>query len=166
MECSPYALADNLLANLLVHLDKTRAGAVSRAHVVSHTNYAVEFCPMAVVAVGSMKPVQVQRGGCGPFVWDLALTIGVHRCFPTHEHGAAPSPVEVDSAARDILDDGEAMRRAVGDAFDDDEYQVVEWRTLPPQGGSHGSTMQVTVRVSWGSFVEPRSGMLPGDPRG
>ena len=169
MECSPYALAASLLANLQANLADTRGGAAVRVAVYPHQEPAVEFgCDMAWVGLGPIKPVQAARGGCGVLLWELALTMGVHRCYPVADDGGAPDAAAVDSAARDLLDDGEAMRRAVLSAFDDDlggEAQIGGWRPVPPQGGSHGSRMDVAVQVSWGVMVEPGSPMHPRDPR-
>ena len=166
MECSPYVLAASLLANLQANLGDTRAGAASRIAVYPHAEPAVEFCEMAWVGVGQIVPAQTQPyGGCGVLSWRLTLTMGVHRCYPVMQDGSAPPAAAVDSAARDVLDDGEAMRRAVASALEDHSPQIVAWRPVPPQGGSHGSRMDVIVDVGWGSYVEPGSPMMPGDPR-
>ncbi|WP_298442583.1 hypothetical protein [Gordonia sp. (in: high G+C Gram-positive bacteria)] len=166
MECSPYVLAASLLANLHANLGDARGGVTERCAVYPHTEPAIEWCSMSWVGVGTIRPAQPARGG-GVLVWTLDLTIGVQRCYPVDPHGDAPSEAAVDSAARDVLDDGEAMRRAVVSAFEDAdiEYVVTGWRPIPPQGGAHGSRMDVQVPVSWGAYVEPRSPMLPGDPR-
>ena len=166
MECSPYVLAARLLANLQANLADTRAGAVDRVAVYPHPEPAIEFCSMAWVGIGQVVPAQSQpRGGCGVLTWRITLTMGVHRCYPVHEGNIAPTEGEVDSAARDVLDDGEAMRRSVAAAFADDDPQITAWRTVPPQGGSHGSRMDVQVEMQWGSYVEPGSLPMPGDPR-
>lgn len=167
MECSPYVLADRLLNALASELTETRAGMPGRLSVYPHPEPAVEFCEMGWVGVGQIAPAERKpSGGCGVLTWTVTFTMGVQRCYPVKDKNAAPSTVEVDSAARDVLDDGEAMRRAVASAFDDDEPTVTSWRSVPPQGGSHGSRMEVQVRMSWGLMVEPTSPMLPGDPRG
>ncbi|WP_411815665.1 hypothetical protein ACK8HH_17115 [Gordonia sp. LUNF6] len=167
MECSPYVLAASLLANLQANLADTRAGAADRIAVYPHQEPAVEFCDsMAWVGIGAIAPAQTKPvGGCGVLTWRLTLTMGVHRCYPVTEDGSAPDAAAVDSAARDILDDGEAMRRAVTSAFEDEQPQITGWRPVPPQGGSHGSRMDVQVEMAWGAYTEPRAPMLPGDPR-
>lgn len=170
MECSPYSLASTLLANLTANLTDTRGGVTDRTAVYPHTEPAIEWCSMSWVGVGAIRPAPVAGGRTGthPSVWAFDLTMGVQRCYPTMQDGSAPPPAAVDSAARDVLDDGEAMRRAIVSAFDDEgiEYVLGGWRPIPPQGGAHGSRMDVQVPISWGAFVEPRSPMLPGDPRG
>lgn len=137
-----------------------------RAAIHPHTEPAIEWCSMCWVGVGQIRPSQPQRG-LSVVVWTLDLTMGVQRCYPVTDDGSAPMEAAVDSAARDVLDDGEAMRRAIESAFSDDdvEHQITGWRTIPPQGGAHGSRMTVQVPIRWGAFVEPRSPMLPGDPR-
>lgn len=168
MECSPYVLASSLLANLVANLADTRGGVTERSAVHPHTDPAIEWCSMSWVGVGQIRPAQ-SSGDIGvPVVWLLDLTMGVQRCYPLTEDGSAPPEASVDSAARDVLDDGEAMRRALVSAFGDAdiEYRVTGWRPIPPQGGAHGSRMDVQVPVSWGAYVEPRSPKLPGDPRG
>lgn len=117
---------------------------------------------MAWVGIGHVTPVPMGR--CAT-VWNLDLTVGVSRCYPVAEGGEAPPAGAVDSAARDVLDDGEAMRRAVADAFESDEVKIEGWSTSPPQGGAHTSRMTLTVQMNWGEFVEPGAPMLDGDPR-
>ncbi|QRY62753.1 hypothetical protein JVX90_00300 [Gordonia sp. PDNC005] len=166
MDCSPYRVAAGLLAAVQAHLADTRAGAAQRIAVYPHAAPAIEFgCNMAWVGVGSIAPIPGAKGPCGTSGWTLDLTIGVARCWPVADGNSAPPTAAVDSAARDVFDDGEAMRRAVVDAFDDMEFTVKSWQPMNPQGGAHGSTMTVTVHVGWGAFVEPGSPMLPGDPR-
>lgn len=168
MECSPYRLAASLLANLQANLADTRGRAATRVAVYPHTDPAIEFgCDMAWVGIGAVTPGQPARSGCGPIVWDIALTMGVSRCYPVADKNAAPDPAAIDSAARDVLDDGEAMRRAVLSAFAEQgiTFTVRSWAPRPPQGGAHVSTMTVSVQMQWGSYVEPGSPMHPGDPR-
>lgn len=164
MECSPYVLAATLAAHLQAHLAATRGGVPDRVAVYPHADPAVEFgCDMAWVGIGRVTPVPAGR--CTN-VWSLDLTAGVSRCYPVVDGNGAPPVPSVDSAARDVLDDGEAMRRAVLDAFDDDEVKIEGWSTTAPQGGAHTSRMTLTVTMSWGAFVEPGSPKLDGDPRG
>ncbi len=168
MECSPYRLAASLLANLQANLADTRGGAASRVAVYPHTDPAIEFgCDMAWVGVGAVTPSQPAKGGCGVLVWDIALTMGVARCYPVAADNGAPDAAAVDSAARDVLDDGEAMRRALVSAFVDQgiTHSVKSWQTRPPMGGAHASTMALSVQMQWGSYVEPGSPMQPRDPR-
>lgn len=170
IQCSPYALASTLVAHLQGVLADTRAGVADRVAVYPHPEPAVEFCPsMAWVAVRQVAPSNGRGtpppGGCPPVTFLVDLTIGVQRCYPTTPDNGAPLAAAVDSAARDILDDAEAMRRAVRDAFDDLDYRVGVWRPVPPQGGSHGSRMEVSVLASPQVWVEPTSPQLPGDPR-
>ena len=165
MECSPYRLAALLCGALEVRLAETRAGVPSRLAVYPHEAPAIEFCAdgMAWVSIGAIRPVN--SGSACALSWEIDLTAGVARCYPVVDGNAAPPVPAVDSAARDILDDGEAMRRAVVAAFDDEEAKVTGWRPMAPLGSAHGSTMSVTVRVGWGTYVEPRSALMPGDPR-
>ncbi|MCF8610062.1 hypothetical protein L5G28_07785 [Gordonia sp. HY285] len=168
MECSPYRLAAMLAAALEANLRDTRGGVPDRLAVYPHVDPAIEFCPdgMAWVGIGSIRPAAGGgRGSACAISWDVEMVVGVARCYPTEENNGAPALAAVDSASRDILDDAEAMRRAVRDAFEDEEPLVSGWQPVPPRGGVHGSKLTVSVRVGMGDYTEPRSPMMPGDPR-
>ncbi len=162
MICTPYAAAAALLADLLVELGNTRGKAPERQAVYPHAEPAIEFCSMVWVGFRGLKPMDQQRH-CG--VWVADLTVGIQRCYPVESDGGAPPAVFVDSAARDILDDAEAVRRAIAEAFEDEQHTVTGWRPVNPMGGSHGSRTDVSVAVAMGQYTEPLSAMLPGDPR-
>lgn len=168
MRCSPYEYAASLLGALGQTLAQTRAGVPERMAVYPHAEPAIEACEMGWVGIGPVAPGDRDRlDGCSR-TWTLTLTVGVQRCYPVKEKNAAPTPVEVDSAARDVLDDGEAMRRAVLDMLDvlDESGRITGWRTIPPQGGMHGSRMDVQMVMQWGSFSDEAVPPFPGDPRG
>lgn len=169
LECAPYGVAAMLLARLQEQLALTRAGVPDRMAVYPHAAPAIEFCSMAWVGLRSVRPdAQIGRDQhCGVASWAVELTAGVARCYPVKQDGSAPSPVEVDSAARDVLDDFEAMRRAVDGLRSADVLPVIgRWSPMPVQGGSHGSTLEVIVSAGLGAFSDEVLARLPGDPRG
>ncbi|AVM01886.1 hypothetical protein C6V83_18075 [Gordonia iterans] len=162
--CGPYPVAMALLAHLQAHLTETRAGAPDRVAVFPHDMPAGEFCDQAWVGYRSVTPMTTPKGGCAS-MWRAELTLGVTRCYPVMRDNGAPPAAHVDSAARDIADDLEAMQRAVRDALHGVTYTLGSWRPLNPQGGQHGSRLDVTVEIQLGAHVEPGAPMLPGDPR-
>lgn len=170
MLCTPYQAAAALLAALQGELAATRGGAVERLAVYPHPEPAIEFCSMAWVGFRQVGPsdgkgIPAPGRGCA-IVWQADLVMGVQRCYPVAPDNGAPPAVAVDSAARDVADDLEAMRRAVADAFADEEFRFGWWRPINPQGGAHGSRLDVSVQLTGaGAMTEPLSPMLPGDPR-
>lgn len=167
LDCSPYGLAAAALAAMQTELALTRAGVPERMAVYPHASPAIEFCSMGWVGFRSVRPDQLLgRGKCGVASWSVEMTLGVARCFPVMEKLAAPPVPAVDSAARDIVDDFEAMRRAVLHLTELDVEPVMgAWSPLPVQGGGHGSTLLVSVPASLGAFADQVLPMLPGDPR-
>ena len=167
LDCSPYGLAATVLAAMQTELARTRAGVPERMAVYPHASPAIEFCTMGWVGFRSVRPDQlIGRGQCGVATWAVELTLGVARCYPVMEKNAAPPAVFVDSAARDVADDFEAMRRA---ALTLAELGVTPmlgaWIPLPVQGGGHGSTLAVSVSAGLGAFADEVLPKLPGDPR-
>lgn len=156
--CNPYAIAKALLDRLVLELAETRAGVPARASVVPSPQAAViEQCSSAWVAVGGIAAAEARATGWrGDPIPEpshrMTLTMGVYRCYPVDPKLAAPPAPAVDSAARDVLDDFEAMRRAALRAWWDaaeDEWDLEPvlglWRPVAPSGGRHGSTMEVSV---------------------
>ena len=168
LDCTPYGLAAAALAALQQQLALTRGGTPNRMAVYPRAAPALEFCSMGWVGFRSVKPGQlIGRGQCGVASWSVELTLGVARCYPVMEQNAAPPVPSVDSAARDILDDFEAMRRAATALADIDGIMPTfgNWVPLVPQGGGHGSTLDVSVTAGLGLFTDAVVPMLPGDPR-
>ena len=167
LDCSPYGLAAATLAAMQTELALTRAGVPERMAVYPHAAPAIEFCTMGWVGFRSVRPdALIGRGQCGVASWMVELTLGVARCFPTMEKNAAPPAVFVDSAARDVADDFEAMRRAVLHLTELDVVPTFgAWTPLPVQSGGHGSTLAVSVSAGLGAFADEVLPKLPGDPR-
>lgn len=163
--CTVYEVAGQLLAHLQAHLTQTRAGEADRVFVSPHPEPVIEFCVAGTAYVGIRQVTPRAPGKKCATTWKLDLTVGVHRCFPTEPDNAGPPEVDLDSAARDLCDDLEAMRRAVDEALAGHAWTINSWTSVPPQGGAHGSRMQVSVEVGLGAYTEPRSPKLPGDPR-
>ncbi len=169
LTCSPYGIASAFLVGFQQSLALTRAGVPQRMAVYPHTAPAFEFCNMGWVGFGSISPDQpVGRGRCGVATWKLTIVFGVVRCYPVMEKNEAPPEAYVDSAARDVADDFEAMRRAVTSvsAELDLEPTFSTWTPINPQGGAHGSRFEVSVSPTLGQFSDEVRPMLPGDPRG
>lgn len=171
--CNPYGAAAILLAQFQGELADTRAGAPALMAVHQGLNVVAEGCDSAWVAFGQGRPND-GRGGAARLrpsavvLWAFTLQMGAYRCYPITPTGAMPSLPAIDSAARDIADDAEAMRRAAVAAFDGHrEIDVVAgpWTPIPPQGAVHGSTMEVQVSISMGAMADDVLPKLPGDPR-
>lgn len=176
--CNPYSIAKQLCDQLAAELQATRAGAPTRMTVLTSPQAAVmEFCGAGWVAFGGISASNGDGGSPGPYrgtpqAYQLALTMGVYRCFPVEPNLGPPPVPALDSASRDILDDFEAMKRAAQNAWADDVvwddlYPVIgNWRPVTPQGGGHGSTMDVTVMTpTLALFCDEATPPLPGDPR-
>lgn len=163
--CTPYEVASQILAHVQAQLTQTRGGEADRVFVAPHADPVIEFCARGVAYVGIRSAAAVQpKGKCAP-VWRLDLSVGVFRCFPVMKDNGPPTEAAVDSAARDVCDDMEAMRRGVTAALAGQQFILGTWSTVPPQGGAHGSKLQVQVDFSPALFTEPTSPKLPGDPR-
>lgn len=167
LECSPYGIAGVVMAALQDRLIETRAGVPERMAIYPHALPAIEFCSMGWVGFRSIRPGQLLgRGACGVADWEVGLTVGVARCWPVEEGNAAPAVPAVDSAARDALDDCEAMHRAVEAVRELGLIPTVGvWTPLSPMGGGHGGTLEVTVTAGLGVYCDEVAPMLPGDPR-
>lgn len=172
--CNPYGAAAILLAQFQIELASTRAGAPALMAVHQGQNVVAEGCDSAWVAFGPARPHDGRRGpahltpSSSVVVWVFTLQLGAYRCYPTTATGAMPPLPAIDSAARDIADDAEAMRRAAVAAFAEHrEIDVVAaaWTPIPPQGAVHGSTMEVQVSISMGAMADDVLPKLPGDPR-
>lgn len=164
--CTPYQVASHLLAHMQAHLTETRAGEVDRVFVSPHADPVIEFCAAgtAYVGVRSARPIQSKLGKCAA-VWQVELQAGVFRCFPVQRDNGPLPAVLLDSAARDVCDDMEAVRRAADEALAGMTVTSQTWLTVPPQGGAHGSKMSMLVEFSPSQYTEPLSPMLPYDPR-
>ncbi|ORL03398.1 hypothetical protein A6F55_09260 [Prescottella equi] len=103
----------------------------------------------------------------------VVLEMGVDRCYPNTDDNSMPTLGQLDSAARDAIDDAAAMHRAAMCAFTSRERVIPGiWEPRGPAGGIHGGTMSVTVLVdaSCGCGTEPPqldelTAPLVGDPR-
>ncbi|QMU22075.1 hypothetical protein [Gordonia rubripertincta] len=178
--CNPYAIAKRLLDQLATELVEARADVPKRMTVLTSPQAAVmEMCSTGWVAFSGITASNGAGGSPGA-IHDVApehqvsLTMGVYRCFPVDPKLGPPSSPVLDSASRDILDDFEAMRRAALHAWSeehtDDEWDLEPilggWRPVTPQGGGHGSTMDVSVIAPLSLFADESVPMLDGDPRG
>ncbi|QWY84712.1 hypothetical protein SEA_YUNGMONEY_26 [Gordonia phage YungMoney] len=175
--CNPYAIAKRLLDQLATELVEARAPLPKRMTVLTSPQAAVmEMCSTGWVAFSGITPSNGAGGSPGEFRGvapdhQIAMTMGVYRCFPVDPKLGAPPSALLDSASRDILDDFEAMRRAALRAWADEDDWDLEpvlggWRPVTPQGGGHGSTMDVSVTASLSLFSDESVAMLDGDPRG
>lgn len=175
--CNPYAIAKRLLDQLGTELGTARADTPQRMVVLTSPQAAVmEFCSLGFVSFSGISATSGGGGSPGPFhgvapQHQVSLTMGVYRCFPVDPSLGAPPVPALDSASRDILDDFEAMRRAALAAWaDEDEWDLQPvlgiWRPVTPQGGGHGSTMEVSVTTTLALFSDESVPMLPDDPRG
>ncbi|MGW6376225.1 hypothetical protein ACWFRB_09200 [Rhodococcus sp. NPDC055112] len=185
MDVGVYQLAATLVGELSAQLEDTRAGAVRFATVHPGDTVPAYGCGcgtgegQAWVRVVGMypsvnfpEPYVIPQPGA-PIVWAVTLEMGVDRCYPSPEQNEMPTPGELDSAARDAMDDAAAMRRAAMCAFDRSVQAVPGmWEPRGPSGGIHGGVMAVTVLVdvACGCDSEPPQldAMVPpvfGDPR-
>ncbi|QGJ95810.1 hypothetical protein J1770_gp24 [Gordonia phage EMoore] len=169
-----------VLERAQVEVAKTRAGGVDRVFV-SPDRPAGEFCGQLWATVTSIvpKPARDKRAAtvkaCA-HEWRVSLTLGVYRCDPTYDQrNARPmdavKPVALDSAARDLLDDAEALRRAILDAAWDDididreQVQLGAMRMTQRSGGSFGVEWDLMVDTELGRMTDEAATMLSGDPR-
>ena len=178
--CSPYSVALFVLERAQAELATTRAGGVDGVFV-SPDRPVGEFCGQLWATVTSIvpRPAQDKRAAtakaCAP-EWRVSITLGVFRCDPTYDQrNARPQdsqkPVVLDSAARDLLDDAEALRRAIiGAAWPDIDVDPIQvqlgaMRMAPRQGGSFGVEWDLMVDTELGRMTDEAATKLTGDPR-
>ncbi|QPO17023.1 hypothetical protein SEA_DEXDERT_26 [Gordonia phage Dexdert] len=176
--CSPYSLARLVVERAESELVASRAGVPERVGVVPDKP-PFEFCAQlwALVTGIGPRPAQSQRAAtaaaCGP-EWRVTVTVGVYRCEPVTNKNRpqdAPSVVALDSGARDLLDDAEALRRAIlgadWDLIDVDRAAVTigQMRTVGRSGGGFGVEWDLIVDTELGRFTDEAVPKLPGDPR-
>ncbi|QDH93181.1 hypothetical protein SEA_VERITY_27 [Gordonia phage Verity] len=175
--CNPYALARLLVERAEHELQTARAGAPDQV-VVLPTKPGIEFCSRLWAAVTTITPKpsgksrQATVGACAA-EWRVAITVGVTRCDPMVDQRHPedlPDPVVYDSGTRDMLDDLEALRRAILGAnwsiVDVDPTQVTFGPTRMIQAGA-GIAVEwdVLVDTELGRMADEAVPMLPGDPR-
>lgn len=177
--CNPYALAALVVERAEVELQTARAGAPGRVAVVPNRP-PYEFCDQLWSMVTAIAPrpsrntTSTSVGACAGILWRVSLTVGVYRCDPSIDKNRpadAPSPVRLDSAARDLMDDAEAVRRAIIAAdwalvdVDPVAVTVGNARTTGQQGGGFGVEWDLVVDTELGRYADEAVPMLPGDPR-
>lgn len=174
--CSPYAVARLLVERAEAELQTARAGAPDRSAVMPDKP-PFEFCDQLFAVVVSYAPTPARIPStvksCATS-WRVNVTVGVYRCDPSINSSHpedAPDPVALDSAARDQLDDAEALRRAILNAdwslldVDPEQVQVGPMRVAARSGGGFGVEHDVVVDTELGWFTDQAVPMLPGDPR-
>lgn len=176
--CSPYSIAQLLVERAEVEVATSRAGVPGRVGVVPDKP-PFEFCAQlwALVTGIGPKPAESKRAAtaaaCAP-EWRVSLTVGVYRCDPSVNQRRPedpPSVIAYDSAARDLLDDAEALRRAIlhadWDVIDVDRAAVTlgMMRQVGRSGGGFGVEWDLVVDTELGRFTDEAVPMLPGDPR-
>lgn len=178
--CSPYSVALFVLERAQAEVTTTRAGGIDRVFV-SPDRPVGEFCGQLWATVTSIvpKPARDKRAAtakaCAP-EWRVSITLGVYRCDPTYDRrnsrpADAVKPVALDSAARDLLDDAEALRRAIiGAAWDDidvdrEQVQLGAMRMAPRSGGAYGVEWDLMVDTELGRMTDEAATKLSGDPR-
>lgn len=165
--CSEYTIAGQLLACFVAALEVTRAGAPDMA-VVHPGDMVPDYgaCGLAWTRVVQVSPVP-SKNVCVD-QQSVTVELGVSRCYGASDPKTVPAPAVLDSAARDLADDAQAMRAAVLGFRELTGIRAVlgVWRPRGPKGGIHGGTLQVTVAVELG-LVGPDelAPPLPGDPR-
>ncbi|AYR02664.1 hypothetical protein J1765_gp27 [Gordonia phage Gaea] len=176
MGCSPYAIARLLVERAEHELQTARADVPDRVAVVPDRPPG-EFCAQLWAAVISYAPKPARTPStvksCAA-EWRVQITLGVYRCDPSINPShpeQAPDPVRLDSAARDQLDDAEALRRAILHAdwalldVDPEQVQVGPMRVVGRSGGAFGVEHDVVVDTELGRFTDAAVPMLPTDPR-
>ncbi|MFE5789543.1 hypothetical protein [Rhodococcus erythropolis] len=176
-----YGKATELLNELTVRLESTRAGQVEFAAVHPGNDVPAYGCETAFVRPGQIWPSVAFPAPLNPAQLDLSqpvsyaadLEIVVFRCYGYTDDNSMPELADLDSLARDALDDARAMMRAVQCAFGfGTQYFCGPWIPRGPSGGIHGGSMTVTVGVDlwcpcdadvpqFDSLFAP----LEGDPR-
>lgn len=174
-----YRYAADLCGVLADRLALTRAGAVP---TIVHPGNMVPMygCPLATVRVVSITPGQpppLNAGGrpCGESRHTVVLEMVVDRCYRTPVDNGKPPDGWLDSYARDILDDAEAMRRAARLAWSNARNltrEIHAWLPRGPEGGIHGGVLQVSVNVVMEcppdiafASIDDTVERLPDDPR-
>lgn len=176
-----YGKATQLLNELTSRLESTRAGQVEYASVHPGDMVPAYGCETAFVRPGQIYPTvafpaplnPAQIDASQPVLYVADLEVVVFRCYRGTSDNSMPQLQELDSLARDALDDARAMMRAVSCAFDrGTQFFCGPWIPRGPSGGIHGGSMTVTVGVDlWCSCdaVIPEFDSvfapLDGDPR-
>ncbi|MDI9914349.1 hypothetical protein [Rhodococcus sp. IEGM 1379] len=151
-----YGKAQQLLNELTAKLETTRAGQVDYAAVHPGDIVPAYGCETAFVRPGRIWPTTAFPNQLNPAQTDLTqpvsyaadLEVVVYRCYGFTEKNEMPELSELDSLARDALDDARAMMRAVQCAFDrGTPVSVSPWMPRGPSGGIHGGSLTVTVGV-------------------
>jgi hypothetical protein len=151
-----YGKATLLLNELTSRLESTRAGQVEYAAVHPGDMVPAYGCETAFVRPGQIWPTAAFPAALNPAQMDLSrpvsyaadLEIVVFRCYGFTAKNEMPELYELDSLARDALDDARAMMRAVQCAFDrGTQFFCGPWIPRGPAGGIHGGSMTVTVGV-------------------
>lgn len=178
MGCSAYSIARLIVERAEYELGTTRAGIPKRVGVVPGKP-PFEFCGQlwALVTDTVPRPAKAGQGptvaSCG-YEWRVSVTVGVYRCDPSinQRHPQdPPAVVALDSAARDLIDDTEALRRAILNAdwesIDVDKAAVAfgAMRNVNRSGGGFGIEVDLVVDTELGRMTDQAVPMLPGDAR-
>jgi hypothetical protein len=166
-------LADNLVAPLLVELRDcvcaqlatTPVGPVCRCMIVHNfTLPPMDGCDCTCAPAGRgdgwvrlvrLEP-EISLNLASPTVcptgWQAIIELGVYRCVPLTEDGAALPEREVTDLALDMLADMNALIRVLGccNALKDRDVGVEFWQPVGPAGGCAGGTLQIRVALSGG----------------
>lgn len=108
-------------------------------------------CDQAWVRVAQVTPIggtDTFGGMCGQEM-QLALEVGVLRCFETREKGAAPTATAMLTATLQSMDDMNAMYRGAMGVDDDlfDSIEAGDWAPVGPLGGQYGGVWSFTVTL-------------------
>lgn len=108
-------------------------------------------CEQAWVRVAQATPtggVDTFGGMCGQEMV-LNLEVGVLRCLPIPEKGAAPKASDMLVATLQSMDDMNAMYRGAMGVDDDlfDEIVAGDWSPVGPLGGQYGGIWTFTVTL-------------------
>jgi hypothetical protein len=115
---------------------------------------SVQVTSIAPLSIGKFPNLGVSGtlDNCSSFEWAAELTMVVYRCVSVADGEGFPSADELTADATRILNDAQAMRRAMlCCAWRDDELGDARpivpgrWTPLSPQGGCAGGQMPVTV---------------------
>lgn len=151
-----YGKATQLLNELTSKLESTRSGQVDYAAVHPGDIVPAYGCETAFVRPGNiwptmafpnqLNPAQIDPSQAVSYAADLEIV--VYRCYGYTSDNSMPELYDLDSLARDALDDAHAMMRAVQCAFDRGTPLFVgPWMPRGPSGGIHGGSLTVTVGV-------------------
>lgn len=176
--CSAYSIAALVVERAQSELAVARAGVPARIGVVPDKP-PFEFCGQLWALVTGSVPRPAKQGqaatvaSCG-HEWRVSVTLGVYRCDPSinQRHPQdPPTVVALDSAARDLIDDTEALRRAIigadWDLLDVDRAAVTfgSTRNVNRSGGGFGIEVDLIVDTELGRMTDEAVPMLPGDAR-